>query len=392
MADMITGLGGPAGYGENTFSSAPKAAGNNDDGSVQVDITSVFGGDGIDFFGTSYTSLYVNSNGNISFGQPNTDYQSGNLANETIPTIAPFFGDVNINNGGEIYWDLDPTAGTVTITWDGVAPYTGTGNNSFQVVLTSTGGGDFNVEFIYEQIDWTTGYSQVAQAGMTDGGANDLILDGSGDATAMADYETTDFGTGDDAGIAGFYMSGGAVSAPDGIVTGGSGADTIDATYFDADGDKVGSGGDTVAGLGGDDTITTGAGDDTIYGGGGSDTIDGGADDDTIYGDNGDFRVAQVFDWGLEGADGASVAGGITQDTGRGHGLGRLHRRRQQRPDLPRRDHRHRLRGGRRGFRQPDLAAALWQRRCRHLDHDHRLRRVQRRLRGRSRECCLPDQ
>ena len=48
---------------------------------------------------------------------------------------------MNINSGGEIYWDLDAAAGTVTITWDGVAPYNGSGANSFQIVLTDIGGG-----------------------------------------------------------------------------------------------------------------------------------------------------------------------------------------------------------------------------------------------------------
>lgn len=46
---MNTVLGGPAGYGENVFSSTSKVgSGNNDEGSVEIDVTSVFG-DGIDF-------------------------------------------------------------------------------------------------------------------------------------------------------------------------------------------------------------------------------------------------------------------------------------------------------------------------------------------------------
>ena len=323
MATMNSGLGGPAGYGENVFSTTTKDAGNNDDGSVYVDISSVFGS-GIDFFGTTYTGLYVNSNGNISFGSAFTDYQTGDLSSETTPLIAPFFGDVNINSGGEIYWDLDATAGTVTITWDGVAPYSGTGNNSFQVVLTSTGGGDFNAEFIYETIEWTTGYNQVAEAGITDGGANDYELQGSGDATQMADYETTEFGNGDNAGAANFNFSSGGFSVLDGVVTGTSGADVIDASYTDPDGDVVdggdGSGAagneDIIAGQGGDDTIEAGDEDDVVYGGGGADTIDGGDGDDTIYGGGGDYADAQVLDWSAEGADGTSLAAGFTQDTG----------------------------------------------------------------------------
>ena len=69
--------------------------------------------------------------------------------------LAPFFADVNVSSGGEIYWDIDTVAGTITMTWDGVAPYSGSGNNSFQVVLTDSGSGDFTVEYIYEDIQWT---------------------------------------------------------------------------------------------------------------------------------------------------------------------------------------------------------------------------------------------
>ncbi|MCB1328266.1 MAG: calcium-binding protein, partial [Maritimibacter sp.] len=185
MATMNSGLGGPAGYGEGVFSTTAKAAGNNDDGSVYVNISSVFE-NGIDFFGTTYSGIYINSNGNISFGSAFTDYQTSDLSSETTPMIAPFFSDVDITKGGNIYWDLDPAANTVTITWLNVAPYSGGGTNSFQVVLTDTGGGDFNVEFIYQNITWTNGGSSVAETGITDGAGTDIELPGSGNAAALS--------------------------------------------------------------------------------------------------------------------------------------------------------------------------------------------------------------
>ena len=323
MATMNSGLGGPAGYGEGVFSTATKVAGNNDDGSVYVNISSVFG-DGIDFFGTTYTGLYVNSNGNISFGSAYTNYQSADLSAETTPLIAPFLADVDITKGGNIYWDLDPTAGTVTITWAGVSPYNGSGHNSFQVVLTDQGGGDFSVEFIYQTVEWTTGYTQVAQAGLTDGGANDYELAGSGNATAMADYENTDFGSGDDAGSAHFTFADGGLGVADGVVDGTSGADVIGAGYVDVDGDAVdggdGSGAagneDVISGHGGDDTISAGAEDDLVYGGAGADVIDGGDGDDTLYGGDGDFTDPMVLDWSAQGPDNTNLAAGFTQNTG----------------------------------------------------------------------------
>ena len=63
MATMNSGLGGPAGFGETVFSTTSKSAGGNDDGSIQIDVTPAFGSGGINLFGTSYTDIYVNSNG-----------------------------------------------------------------------------------------------------------------------------------------------------------------------------------------------------------------------------------------------------------------------------------------------------------------------------------------
>lgn len=319
MATMDTGLGGPADYGENVFSSTPKDAGNNDDGSVAVDITSVFGVGGIEFYGTTYTDIYVNSNGNISFGGPNTAY-SPNLGGTTTPTIAAFWGDVNINSGGEIYWDLDPANGTVTITWDGVAPYSGSGTNSFQLVLTSTGDGNFTTEFIYEDINWTNGGSGNAQTGFTDGGANDTFLEGSGDAAALANYENNDFDNGDPNGAYTLEFMGGAPYSGDGIVSGTGGADLIDGDYVDSDADQIdfgiGSGADGL-----DDSIEAGAGNDTAFGGTGSDTILGEDGDDELYGDYGGpgntgTTSSEYLDWSQAGADEADISAGVEQTTG----------------------------------------------------------------------------
>ena len=280
MGTMITGLGGTDDYGENSYrvaqsSGDPNFSGGLDDGTVAVDISSVFGS-GIDFFGTNYSSIFINSNGNISFTNTSTNnFESSDLSAETTPTIAPFWADVNINNGGEIYWDLDPTAGTVTVTWLNVAPFSGSGagiTNSFQVVLTSTGGGDFTVDFIYEDINWTDGNNENAQVGLTDGGANDVIVPGSGDPVALADYvnnaDTTDF----------TFVGG----VPQGIVGGTSGDDIIGTGFVDTEGDAI----DGADGL--NDIVDAGDGDDFIDAGAGNDTITGGGGDDTFVYEAGD--------------------------------------------------------------------------------------------------------
>ena len=102
---------------------------------------------------------------------------------------------------------------------------------------------------------------------------------------------------------------------PDGTVEGTGGSDTIDVAYTgDPEGDRV----DGSDGL--DDVIEAGAGDDTVIAGFGDDSIEGGAGNDTIYGDfqSGTSGTAssEVLRWAAEGADGADLSAGFTQNTG----------------------------------------------------------------------------
>lgn len=317
MATMVSGLGGPAGYGENLFSTATKSVGNNDDGSVAVNVTSVFGAGGINYFGTNYSSIFVNSNGNISFGAANTAY-SPNVAGTTTPTIAPFWSDINIGAGGQIYWDLDPANGKVTITWADVRPYSGTGSNSFQIVLSSTGSGNFSADFIYGDIQWTNGGSGTAQTGFTNGGASDTFFEGSGNATSLGNYENNDFDAGDPNGVYSVNFVGGNPVYSNGIVEGSAGNDLIDGSFVDIEGDATDDA--NGAGLdGNNDSVRAGAGNDTVYGGAGNDSLYGESGNDLLYGDfNGTAPStgSESLNWNASGADEASITNGISQTTG----------------------------------------------------------------------------
>jgi len=108
-------------------------------------------------------------------------------------------------------------------------------------------------------------------------------------------------------------------------VEGSAGDDVIDASYTDAQGDRVDQGdgagpsgmGDVIDGMAGNDWIAAGDGDDSIKGGEGNDTISGGAGNDTIHGDDaGAVSETQSLNWGAAGADRTDISGGFTQDTG----------------------------------------------------------------------------
>jgi Ca2+-binding RTX toxin-like protein len=329
MATMNSGLGGTAGYGEYSFKTS-SYSGNLDDGYTTVNITSVAGASGLNINGTSYTSMYIGTNGLITFGSGVTSYTPGALTSLGQPSLAPFWTDADISKGGDIYWDLDASTGKITVTWLNVAPYSGTGTNSFQVVITPTGGGDFTVEYIYDHINYTNGYAGNATTGFSNG-PSQTLLEGSGDAAFLATYAGNDFDTNDPLGIYSMNFEGGVSSTVDGIVDGTSGNDLIDTTYVgDPDGDRIdnddatgyggitGQGDYVVAGAG-NDTVNSGLGNDSVYGGTGDDSLSGGYGSDTLLGESGNDTIdGGSGNDSLDGGDGNDLiyggagASGIT--------------------------------------------------------------------------------
>ena len=219
-AALITNdLGGSAGFGEGTLSA-------NDDGSTAfLDLSSIFSG-GLNFFGTSYTGLYLNNNGNVTFdGILSTFTPPALNGNTSNPIIAPFFADVDTRGGAAtatpggnstgnnlVYWDVDTVTNTFTATWDDVGYYNSEIDllNSFQLALIDQGNGDFDIEFRYEDLNWTTGNSSggsnglggtVARSGYSSGNGLDFNeLSASGNQAQMLALTDTS-----NVGIAGLY-------------------------------------------------------------------------------------------------------------------------------------------------------------------------------------------
>jgi hypothetical protein len=90
------------------------------------------------FNGTDYTSVWVNSNGNLTFGSGDTDFSESvaELLNDQ-PRIAPLWDDLSPNNGGLVIADGD--AASMTVTFSGVPEFPSTGSNTFSVTLFATG-------------------------------------------------------------------------------------------------------------------------------------------------------------------------------------------------------------------------------------------------------------
>jgi len=249
----------------------------DDSPSQFVDLSHAFL-NGLDFYGTTYTSLYINNNGNITFEGPLSQFTPDTIADGTNPIIAPFWADVDTRpaGGGVVWYNEDDAHGTFTVTWQNVGYYNEHTDklNTFQLELIDEGSGDFDIVFRYTAVNWTTGdvsNGLAARAGFTAGTGvygQYFELPQSGIESQMLNLENTSGDTGQ-AGAWVFRVSNGVV---DGI--GGANDDVLNGDGKD----------NSIYGFGGDDTLNGGAGNDSLYGGDGNDQLDGGTGNDKMYG------------------------------------------------------------------------------------------------------------
>jgi hypothetical protein len=203
--NLISDLGGPAGFGSSYLED------NDDASSSEIDISRAFPG-GLRYFNGTYRSIYVNNNGNISFRGPIGQYTPSPFPIADQPMIAAWWADVDTNGHGRperngVWWDVRP--GQVVVTWHNVGYYSAHVDrlNSFQIVLR--GGaqmdeGQFEVEFRYQRCEWTTGDASggrngrggtPAQAGFDAGNRRDArVLPGSRTARVLQLCTTSNVG------------------------------------------------------------------------------------------------------------------------------------------------------------------------------------------------------
>ena len=220
-APLLGGLGGPAGYGTGNLPA------NDDGSSSEVDLRSAFPS-GLHFFDATYPSLYVNNNGNVSFGRRLGTYTPSAFPIASQPIIAPWWGDVDTRGGGVparngVYWSIAP--GRFVATWHDVGYYSSHDDlqNDFQMILTAAppGIGDFDVEFRYNRCQWTTGDASggsgglggtPAQAGFDAGNLSDYVaLPGSLTMAVLGLCTTSNVGM---PGVWRFEIRGGEVMCP----------------------------------------------------------------------------------------------------------------------------------------------------------------------------------
>lgn len=128
----------------------------------------------VNFFGISFTNLYVNNNGNITFDAALSTFTPFDLTSTGQQIIAPFFADVDTTSAGlEVTYGADTVGGRLAfgVNWIDVdyflSDQSHRNRNSFQLVLidrSDIAAGDFDIMFNYDQIQWETGEASGSDA------------------------------------------------------------------------------------------------------------------------------------------------------------------------------------------------------------------------------------
>lgn len=128
----------------------------------------------LNFYGRRYETLFVNNNGNVSFGRPLSAFVPFDLRATRVPMIAAYFADVDTSGlrGGVVTYGSGRLGGrrVFGVNYSDVGPFpsgSSSSTNSFQLLLIErpdTGDGNFDIELNYARISWDLGRSGHAVA------------------------------------------------------------------------------------------------------------------------------------------------------------------------------------------------------------------------------------
>ncbi len=114
-----------------------------DDQTVSVGLPWAF-----EYYGITYNSVNVSSNGNAHFGAANAQYTNQPLPCNFCPLamLAPFWDDLYLPTGGAVYYYDDAANNRFIIEWDDVPHIAGIGTYNFQIHLHQNGVAYFQYE------------------------------------------------------------------------------------------------------------------------------------------------------------------------------------------------------------------------------------------------------
>lgn len=202
-----------SGFSQTTLDSA-------DDASTKVDLA---GGMKLTLNGSTYKSLYVNTNGNVSFGNTLTAYSPLPFSTSyELDFLAPYFGDADTReNAGEAAGSHGAVGHGYTqfaqhdafvVTWANVGYYNKKNDKTatFQLVLvdrSDTGAGNFDFYYNYGALAWdkATGVNSARAGYHLTGTAADFEFSGSGIEGALLASGAQALAKGSNVGVDGRY-------------------------------------------------------------------------------------------------------------------------------------------------------------------------------------------
>jgi hypothetical protein len=160
------------------------------------------------FYGDTFFDVYINNNGNISFGNLFSNFTATGFPEADYPMVAPFWGDVDtgdqddpLDKPGHV-WFKFIGSNTLAVTWDDVGYFNEQDDlkNTFQVAISDGNNADMglgnNICFSYGDMQWTTGDASSGSGGF--GGTPATVGANRGDGVdffqiGRFDHEGTDY-------------------------------------------------------------------------------------------------------------------------------------------------------------------------------------------------------
>lgn len=128
---------------------------NSDNGYSGVSLD----GNQFPFYGVSYDTFFVGTNGYITFAQGDTSARISPSALATeLPRIAPLWADLDVSDSGNIYYNR--LQGALLFTWNKAGQPSNDGASTFQAVLYDDG----RIAFVYKKVN-----AQAALIGISPG-------------------------------------------------------------------------------------------------------------------------------------------------------------------------------------------------------------------------------
>ena len=138
-----------------------------DDSTAQLPLPFAF-----PFLGTSYADLYVNSDGNVTFGRGDVELTLRDAARMVSgpPRVAPLLIDLDVTAGGAITADVRQDR--AVFTWREVPEFGTSNRNTMQVTLYASGA----IDFVYGALQTTVPFSD-AVTGVANGNQSTPLLE-----------------------------------------------------------------------------------------------------------------------------------------------------------------------------------------------------------------------